>query len=70
MAVRGIRIIVGSKELTMVDAAGAHAARTLSQKLPRSWRVVCIDRNTHFNHVYALPRFAVVPGHEHKAFIP
>lgn len=49
---------------------GAHAARTLSQKLPGGWRVVCIDRNTHFNHLYALPRFAVVPGHEHKAFIP
>ncbi|KZT63580.1 iron uptake cluster protein [Daedalea quercina L-15889] len=49
---------------------GAHAARTLSQKLPTGWRVVCIDRNTHFNHLYALPRFVVVPGHEHKAFIP
>ncbi|KAH9917505.1 uncharacterized protein B0H18DRAFT_1123587 [Fomitopsis serialis] len=49
---------------------GAHAARTLSQRLPRGWRVVCIDRNTHFNHLYVLPRFAVVPGHEHKAFIP
>ncbi|KAH9841100.1 iron uptake cluster protein [Rhodofomes roseus] len=49
---------------------GAHAARTLSQKLPKGWRVVCIDRNTHFNHLYVLPRFAVVPGHEHKAFIP
>lgn len=49
---------------------GARAARTLSQRLPRGWRVVCIDRNTHFNHLYVLPRFAVVPGHEHKAFIP
>ncbi|KZT69492.1 iron uptake cluster protein [Daedalea quercina L-15889] len=53
-----------------VSYGGAHAARTLSQKLPKGWRVVCIDRNTHFNHLYALPRFAVVPGHEHKAFIP
>lgn len=29
-----------------------------------------VERNSHFNHLYVLPRFAVLPGHEYKAFIP
>ncbi|CAL1702880.1 unnamed protein product [Somion occarium] len=49
---------------------GARTAQLLAQQLPSDWRVVLIDRNTHFNHLYALPRFATLPGHEHKAFIP
>ncbi|KAL1728808.1 hypothetical protein EV714DRAFT_274270 [Schizophyllum commune] len=40
------------------------------QKLPSNWRVIAIDRNTHVNHVYAFPRFAVVEGQEHQSFIP
>ncbi|KAI0668115.1 FAD/NAD-P-binding domain-containing protein [Trametes maxima] len=49
---------------------GARAAQLLAQGLPDSWRVVLIDRNSHMNHLYVLPRYAVLPGHEHKAFIP
>lgn len=29
-----------------------------------------VEKNTHFQHLFAFPRFAVVPGYEHKAFIP
>lgn len=29
-----------------------------------------IERNTHFNHLYAFPRMGVIEGHEFKAFIP
>lgn len=32
--------------------------------------MVIIDRNTHFNHLYSLPRFAILPQHGYKAFIP
>ncbi|KAF4582710.1 hypothetical protein EYR40_002634 [Pleurotus pulmonarius] len=49
---------------------GAHAAQVLAQGLPEGWKVVLIDRNSHANHVYILPRLTVLPSHEHKAFIP
>ncbi|RDX46369.1 iron uptake cluster protein [Lentinus brumalis] len=49
---------------------GARAACLLAQDLPEGWRVVLVDRNSHMNHLYVLPRYAVLPGHEHKAFIP
>ncbi|ODN82690.1 hypothetical protein L202_00982 [Cryptococcus amylolentus CBS 6039] len=25
---------------------------------------------SHFHHLFAFPRFAIIPTHEHKAFIP
>ncbi|OBZ73235.1 Apoptosis-inducing factor B [Grifola frondosa] len=49
---------------------GARAAQVLAQSLPKGWRVVLVDRNSHMNHLYVLPRYAVLQGHEHKAFIP
>ncbi|KAI9060789.1 iron uptake cluster protein [Trametes sanguinea] len=49
---------------------GARVASLLANGLPQHWRVVLIDRNSHMNHLYVLPRYAVLPGHEHKAFIP
>ncbi|KZP24014.1 FAD/NAD(P)-binding domain-containing protein [Athelia psychrophila] len=49
---------------------GYHAAQILAEGLPEGWRVVLIDRNSHVNHVYVLSRYGVLPGHEHKAFIP
>lgn len=29
-----------------------------------------IEKNSHFNFLFAFPRFSVIPGHEKKAFIP
>ncbi|KAI0338798.1 iron uptake cluster protein [Trametopsis cervina] len=49
---------------------GVRAAQILAQGLPEGWRVVLIDRNTHMNHLYVLPRVASLPQHAHKAFIP
>ncbi|KAG9312390.1 hypothetical protein JVU11DRAFT_6767 [Chiua virens] len=49
---------------------GNRVAQILAAGLPSGWRVVLVDRNSHFNHVYNLPRYTVLPGHEHKAFIP
>ncbi|KAL7424159.1 hypothetical protein Q5752_001745 [Cryptotrichosporon argae] len=49
---------------------GARAARVLGQDLPPGWRVVVIDRNSHMNHVYAFPRYSVLPSHAPKGFIP
>ncbi|OCB90569.1 FAD/NAD-binding domain-containing protein [Sanghuangporus baumii] len=50
--------------------AGARAAHLLGQGLGSRFRVIMIDRNSHANHLYVFPRFAVLPGHEHKAFVP
>ncbi|KAJ7760896.1 hypothetical protein DFH07DRAFT_771684 [Mycena maculata] len=49
---------------------GARAAQLIAAGLPDGWRIFLIDRNSHANHVYILPRLAVLAGHEHKAFIP
>ncbi|KAF8311595.1 FAD/NAD(P)-binding domain-containing protein [Clavulina sp. PMI_390] len=49
---------------------GNAAAALLAKRLPRGWKLLLIDRNSHINHVYSLPRFGILPGHEHKAFIP
>lgn len=50
--------------------AGHRAAQMLSTQLPPDWRVVALERNTHFNHLYAFPRVSVLPGHEQKVFVP
>lgn len=62
----------GSKNVVVLGGSygGMHAATVLAQKLPPSHRVILIERNSHFNHLYVFPRFSVLPGHEHKAFIP
>lgn len=49
---------------------GSRAAQLLAEGLPQDWRVVLVDRNSHMNHVYNFSRYAVLAGHEHKAFIP
>ncbi|KAG1728388.1 uncharacterized protein EDB91DRAFT_1060595 [Suillus paluster] len=49
---------------------GSRAAQILAEGLPQGWRVVLVDRNSHLNHVYNFSRYAVLAGHEHKAFIP
>lgn len=49
---------------------GFRAAQLLATNLPKGWRVVLVERNSHLNNVYNFARYAVLPGHEHKAFIP
>ncbi|KAI6040174.1 hypothetical protein EDC04DRAFT_3111575 [Pisolithus marmoratus] len=49
---------------------GFRAAQLLATNLPEGWRVVLVERNSHLNNVYNFSRYAVLPGHEHKAFIP
>ncbi|KAG7085379.1 hypothetical protein E1B28_002943 [Marasmius oreades] len=65
-------VSVSTKTVVVLGAAygGNRAAQMLAAGLPEGWRIVLVDRNTHFNHVYVMPRLAVLPGHEHKAFIP
>lgn len=62
------------KNIVVVGAAfaGYPAARILAASIPRDgrYRVVVIEPNSHFNFTWVMPRFCVVEGHEHKAFIP
>ncbi|KAJ7718596.1 hypothetical protein DFH07DRAFT_860114, partial [Mycena maculata] len=50
--------------------AGLALAKRLCQTLPTGYKVTLIEKNSHFNFSWVFPRFAVVPGHEDKAFIP
>lgn len=49
---------------------GVHLAKRLSETLPTGYRVVMIEKNSHFNYSFNFPRYSVVPGHERQAFIP
>ncbi|KAK4057017.1 hypothetical protein OIO90_001917 [Microbotryomycetes sp. JL221] len=50
--------------------AGGRAAELLAKTLPDYARVILIDKQSHFNHLYLFPRVGVVPGHANKVFIP
>lgn len=45
-------------------------AQELAHLVPETHRVILIEPHSHFHHLFAFPRFAVVAGQEHKAFIP
>ncbi|KAL4739770.1 hypothetical protein BDV11DRAFT_169810 [Aspergillus similis] len=49
---------------------GKSTAQELARVVPNTHRVLLIEPHSHFHHLFAFPRFAIVPGHEHKAFIP
>ncbi|KAJ5563829.1 hypothetical protein N7513_000071 [Penicillium frequentans] len=60
------------KNIVIVGAsfAGYHAARCLANSIPSGHRVVVIEKNSHFQLTWVLPRFCIVDGHDEKAFIP
>ncbi|PWY66772.1 amid-like NADH oxidoreductase [Aspergillus heteromorphus CBS 117.55] len=49
---------------------GKAAAQELARVIPATHRVLLIEPHSHFHHLFAFPRFAVLSGHEQKAFIP
>lgn len=63
-----------TRNIVIVGAnfAGYRVAQIIAKNLsPRSpYRVVVVEPNSHFHFTWVLPRFCVVKGHEHKAFIP
>ncbi|KAL7411771.1 hypothetical protein BDY24DRAFT_435652 [Mrakia frigida] len=63
-------VVVGGSYvgLAVVDALKV-ALEPLEGK-ERTHRVVVVEKNSHFGHLFAYPRFAISPGSEHKAFIP
>ncbi|KAI0440142.1 FAD/NAD(P)-binding domain-containing protein [Xylaria telfairii] len=49
---------------------GVATTQGLANLLPSTHRVLLIEPHSHFHHLFAFPRFAILPTHEHKAFIP
>jgi apoptosis-inducing factor 2 len=50
--------------------AGIQIVKRLTQTLPTGYRVILIEKTSHFNYIFAFPRFSVVRGFEKYAFIP
>lgn len=50
--------------------AGYHLAKQLAQTLPSGYRVVLVEKNSHFFFTWIFPRSTAIPDHIHKAFIP
>lgn len=42
----------------------------LAPSIHQTHNTVLIEKSSHFQHLFAFPRISVVPGFEHKAFIP
>ncbi|KAI1851390.1 hypothetical protein JX265_000376 [Neoarthrinium moseri] len=49
---------------------GLATTKELASILPATHRILLIEPHSHFHHLFAFPRFAVLPSYEHKAFIP
>jgi NADH dehydrogenase FAD-containing subunit len=49
---------------------GLHLAKRLTESLNSGYRVVLVEKNSHFNWTFNFPRYSVLKGHEQKAFIP
>ncbi|CAI7635745.1 unnamed protein product [Penicillium pancosmium] len=60
------------KNIVVVGAsfAGYNAVRCLVNSIPSEYQVIIIEKNSHFQFTWVLPRFCVVEGHDKKAFIP
>lgn len=64
--------VPGAKNVVVVGGswAGIELARRLSNTLPTGYKVVMVERNSHFHYTFNFPRFSVLRGREHTAFIP
>jgi apoptosis-inducing factor 2 len=64
--------VASPKNVVVIGAsfAGYHAAKLLANSLPTGYEVVLIEKSSHFHFTWVFPRFSVVGGHEHKAFVP
>ncbi|KAK5653695.1 hypothetical protein OQA88_8726 [Cercophora sp. LCS_1] len=50
--------------------AGIELVKRLAETLPTGCKIIWIEKNSHLNYSFVFPRFSVLPGHEHSAFIP
>lgn len=66
------KVTSATKNVVVVGGswAGIELARRLSQSLPTGYKVVLVEKNSHFHYTFNFPRFSVLQGREHTAFIP
>ncbi|EPE09787.1 amid-like nadh oxidoreductase [Ophiostoma piceae UAMH 11346] len=50
--------------------AGVQLVKRLADMLPSGWQAVLVEKNSHFNYSFNMPRFSVVSGYELSAFLP
>lgn len=64
--------VTSPKKVVVIGAsfAGYHTAKLLADSLPTGYEVILVEKSSHFHFTWVFPRFSVVGGHEHKAFIP
>ncbi|KAF8205757.1 hypothetical protein K438DRAFT_2014618 [Mycena galopus ATCC 62051] len=43
---------------------------SLAATVPTGFKVIFIEKNSHLNYSFTFPRFSVITGYEHTAFIP
>ncbi|KAF5022519.1 hypothetical protein F66182_5421 [Fusarium sp. NRRL 66182] len=62
----------GLKNVIVIGGSyvGLCAVKELASLLPVTHRVLLIEPHSHIHHLFAFPRYVIVPDHEHKAFIP
>lgn len=49
--------------------AGVELAQQLCHRVPTGYKVILVEKNSHFNHVFNFPRYSVMTGEEDKAFL-
>lgn len=66
------KLVDSPKNIVVVGGsfAGIQVAKYLANAVPTGYRVVLVEKNSHFNYLFAFPRFAAVAGYERDAFIP
>jgi apoptosis-inducing factor 2 len=64
-------VLTDPEDLAWLMYTGAKAAEQLAVELSSRFRVLLINKNSHFQHLFAFPRFAVTDKvNTYKAFIP
>lgn len=66
------KVVPDAKNVVVLGGsfAGFELVNDLATTLPTGFKIVLIEKNSHFNYSFTFPRFSVVPGYEHTAFIP
>jgi len=69
---RTYRLLPSSQNVLVIGGSftGVWLARRLTESLPSGYKVILIEKNSHFNYLFNFPRYSVLQGHEQRAFIP
>lgn len=65
------RLLPDSRVVIVIGGsfAGILVAQRLAHTLPSGYRVIVVEKHSHFNYAFSFPRNSVLSGREHNAFI-